>query len=86
MTAPAPAHVAPGPQYVTLDEVQVESQGRVFHVRLGMPCGVNGVPLIRRVVRVPSNKLTMYIDCDGSTGVDVLQDAPAAGSGPPAKK
>jgi hypothetical protein len=83
-SAPAP-HVAPAPQFVTLDEVQIESQGHVYHVRLGMPCGVNGSPMIRRIVRVPSNKLTLFVDCDGSTGVDVLSDSPA-GTAAAAKK
>lgn len=85
-TAP-PAHVAPVQQGVTLDEIQVESQGRVYHIRLGMACGVNGIPSIRKIVRIPSNKETLYVDCDGSTGVDVLQDpTPAVQTGTLAPK
>jgi hypothetical protein len=62
-----------------LEEIQVESQGRVYHIKLGMPCGLTGAPKTHGLVRVPSDKLVLFVDCDGSTGVDVLQDD-AAGS------
>ena len=80
-----PPYVAPAPVGVTLGEVQVESQGRVYHIRLGMPCGVDGRPLIRKLVRVPSNTETIFVDCDGSMGFDILQD-PETGATAPKKK
>jgi hypothetical protein len=81
-----PVHASPAPQGVTLDEVQIESQGRVYHVRLGMPCASNGIPAVRRVVRTPSNKETLFVDCDGSTGVDVIADPPQTGAAMPKPK
>jgi hypothetical protein len=82
-----PAHIVPAPveRGVILDEIEVQSQGRVYHVRLGMPCGVNGAPRTHGVVRIPSNRLTLFVDCDGSTGVDVLQDDSAGSATLPKK-
>jgi hypothetical protein len=74
---PKPAWVAPSPTpYPTLADVEIIAQGVAYHVPVvGIPCSSQTM-FVTRVVRRPSQRMTVVVSCDGAgASLEVNDDA-----------
>lgn len=78
---PKPPIVAPATPtpYPTLADVEIVAQGMTYHVPVvGIPCSAQTV-FVTRVVRKPSQRMTVAISCDGPNGALEVNDDAVAG-------
>lgn len=78
---PRPAISTPAPTpYPTLADIEIIAQNVAYHVPVvGIPCSSQTV-FVTRVVRKPSQRMTVVVSCDGPNGtLEVNDDAVKAG-------
>jgi len=78
---PKPAWVAPSPTPTPplLADIEIISQSLAYHVPVvGIPCSPQTV-FVTRIVRKPSQRMTVVVSCDGAAAALEVNDDAAAG-------